>query len=218
MTYGISALQNINDEVVIDANYRNFRVVAQGTVTVQSNVIFNQPGVVITLPANSFAPVVFLQARDFVMTGFYISGGVYYGGLHTSVSLGTSLAYAVCDADLTDDNPGGYGIAILDAAGRTVFHSQRTYMRVVQGFTAPSAGEFTTESVDLINGYTAMHGVSVVGIQFAPQTSPPTPFILVQAAVRTSSTNISVNAIRAVPPNGTIATQTVNPTFLLATL
>lgn len=214
MTYGISALKNANDETVIDANYRNFRVVAQGTATVQANVIFNQPGVVISLPANSFAPVVFLQVGGFIMTGFYISGGVYYGGLHTSVALGTSIAYAVCDADITNDNPGGYGIAVFDAAGRTVFHSQRTYMRVVQGFTAPSAGEFATESVDFASGYTAMHGVSVVGIQFLFQT----PFILVQAAVRTSNTGMSVNAIRAVPPNGTITTQTVNPTFLLATL
>jgi len=177
MSFGISA-KNADGDVLIDQNYRALRVFSRGQVDVSAG-----EG---SVPLNGILnPVVFVQPKGFEIGGGFLSSTEYYFVIDSSIG---TVKYAVCSLDSSGGVGGSDpGLAVFDPQGRTVFSSNREYMRVVQGWEQTfdfnsSSNDFTTENVSRDTGWLAMHARSVMGGYCS--------VLILLHAKRTSSTNM----------------------------
>jgi hypothetical protein len=179
MSFGITA-KNADNDVLIDQDYRALRVFSQGQVDASTGLG--------SVPLSGVIdPVVFIQPKGFKVTGGEIDGADYNFFVDSSIGV---VKYAVCSLD-TSGGVGGSepGLAVFDPQGRTVFSSNRKYMRIIQGwaqtFDFNSTNNFTTESVSRDTGWLAMHTTTVMGGYCN--------VLIFMAAQRTSKTNMRLS-------------------------
>lgn len=123
MSWGFSAINNVNGIKVIDQEFRAYRVTSKGSFTLTAN------GQVGSVSLSGDNPIVFWRwtAGRALYIGRPLSGvlRVANRGAGTTV-----VDWMMCSLDTSGDTGGGYGLAVFDGSGRTVFSTAREYVRL----------------------------------------------------------------------------------------
>lgn len=122
MSWGFSAINNVNGVKVIDQNFRAYRVTSKGSFTLTTN------GQVGSVSLSGDNPIVFW--RWTAGRALYIGRPV--GGVLRVANRGagtTVVDWMMCSLDTSGATGGGYGLAVFDGSGRTVFSTTREYVR-----------------------------------------------------------------------------------------
>lgn len=131
MSYGLE-VQNSSGDLLIDGNFANFEIIAEGTST--HNGIGLTAYVDIAFPPTSQPPLVFVRSTSYGLAcATLLKNG---SGLYSSARLYSSAPFSTFSFDWFVASPAGassssdtWGMRVYDAAGDVVFDSGRRYVQ-----------------------------------------------------------------------------------------
>lgn len=149
MSYGITSVSNTDGKVVIDADYRNLEIVAEGTLPATSvyqapiwtfiyyyempaawasdAILFVKMNPVFETATNATV----CQVTQRIGNKFIVQGTYKVSAASGSNPNPANLPYFVARASTTvNPTMSGYGAAVMDSSGRTVYRSDKKYVRV----------------------------------------------------------------------------------------
>lgn len=156
MSYGISSLSNDYGEVVIDPGFRNYQVVKTGTMPSGGKIYFNLPSpplFFLRMPIGG----AFIRPRPVTRTSAEAVGSA-------------GMPYLLAHPSTTNNDGGGYGIAIRDGSGRLVYSSNNRYIDVQDAlnFSVPTgAGNYPRNVYHASLGSAYYVNVGILGISTA---------------------------------------------------
>lgn len=129
MTYGLGTFRNSNNEVIIDQNFRCVEVISSGTLSV-GNFTQTNSATRLNFPFALQIPLVLWKlpvggSNQF----FFFQQQTTFIDVSQIGSTNFSLDYLICDIRTNNSGLSDFGLAVFDGQNRTVFSTNRRYLR-----------------------------------------------------------------------------------------
>jgi len=171
MSYGFKMI-NTNGETVIDADYRNHSVFANGSIALAN---YSANAAQINFAARADYPILAVQPGPVWVGGAWILNTKDKAGFYGSAFGAGSVNWALSDLDGALADVATYGMRVFDAAGKPAFDSRKRYMKirdVVRVATPPWGTTYTVNHASVPNAYYILSAFGGLTGFYLPPGSP----------------------------------------------